>query len=156
LATFAALAVLVPVGLVASVAKRAPLPTAEALPEDLVPESFTVTVPDSVKWVREGLLWEELGIEAVRVPNPGGAPLIAFHPTRDLRAPKVLVYWAPGQGPFADVPIGAELLGPLVRTETAVFPLPLRMRDLDGRFLIYSLGHQRMLGTWATRATRGG
>jgi len=156
LAVFVALAVLVPVGIVTSVLERAPLPVVDSLPEELVRESAATTVPDRVTWLREGALWDDLGVEVVRVPNPDGVPLIAFRPTRDLHAPKVLVYWAPGAGPTPEVPAGAVLLGALAGTEAAVFPLPPAMRDVDGRFLVYSLGHQQVLGVLPTRATRGG
>lgn len=151
LAIFVALAVVVPAGLIVSVTGRTPVPPAAALPTDLAPGSVPPAATADLEWVRSGPLWDELGIEIARVPNPDGIPRVAFHPTRDLRAPKVLAYWAPGPGPLRSVPAGAVLLGALVGTGTAVFPLPPSMRDVEGRFLVYSLGHQRVLGEGPTR-----
>jgi len=151
LAVFVVLAAIVPAGLVASVAMRAPLPVQEALPEDLVRPEEATEPPDDLSWVREGPLWEELGIETALVPSPGDNPLLAVRPTRDLRAPKVLLYWAAGAGEDEEVPSGAVLLGALVGTETSTFRLPTAMRNRDGRFLVFSLGHQQVLGVWPTR-----
>lgn len=150
-AIFSALAVVVPAGIALSILARDPSPVSASLPADLAAATVTPDEAAGLTWSRSGPLWERLGIELAPVPNPGGVPRVAFRPTRDLRSPKVLVYWAPGPGPSREVPSGAILLGALAGTSAAVFPLPGAMRDVEGRFLVYSLGHQKVLGEGPTR-----
>ena len=70
-------------------------------------------------------------------------------PTTDPRAPDPLVYWspeAPEPESGAGVPREAVFLGSLVGTRTRSFPLPREAATQDGSLLLYSLGHQSVLG----------
>jgi len=70
-------------------------------------------------------------------------------PRTDPRQPDPLLYWspeAPEPESGAGVPPDAVLLGSLVGTRTRSFPLPREAATEDGSLLLYSLGHQSVLG----------
>lgn len=75
-----------------------------------------------------------------------GARLLTVSPVTAVRTPDTLVYWLSGPSPnesqAADsLPPDAVLLGPL---RDAAYPLP--DDAADGRIVLYSLGHQEVVG----------
>ena len=142
-ATFAALAVALPIGLVAAIASRETRPVQSALPAALA-------APQS-EWPNAralGRLWPELDVDARQLGN-----MIELAPGRDFRFPDVLVYFATEAASGEDLPEGAVLLGKLSAGGDAPQRFFLSSQHLSGHLILFSLGHYTVIGSAEVRGS---
>lgn len=80
--------------------------------------------------------------------------VLELAPVTDPREPDPLVYWSPDPAPSqGGLPAGAFLLGHLAGTRIRSFALPADAVGREGRVVLYSLGHQRLIGEFALATT---
>jgi len=99
--------------------------------------------------VREFLLGSVIVNSRLMADSASRQMTLEITPRTDPREPDPLLYWSP-EAPEAEsgsgVPPDAVLLGSLRGTRTRSFPLPKDAATRDGSLLLYSLGHQSVLG----------
>jgi hypothetical protein len=145
------LAVLLPAGLAAGLAVRAPMPSGGTISSALLGSLEPAGEPPFFRWYQRGL-WGELPIYTELVESGDGIVSVILHPVRDLKAPDVLVYWARLPARRGDnlqverVPEGATLVGSLAGTQPRRYVLPAAASEHNGRLILYSLAHQRVIG----------
>jgi hypothetical protein len=140
LALTTALAVLLPLGYIAGLSARVDVPTSDPAHLDVVETGHLI-------W-ESAALWGDLPIVTRRWaggPPPGGNAL-ELDVRADLEKPDLLLYWsAGGAGDTPGLPPDAVLLGPVGGAGVHHFPVPDGRRD-EGDLLLYSLGHQEIVG----------
>lgn len=141
-----ALAVALPLLFVAGLLARTPPAEMEVLPEVLRP--FSEAYPALLG--EEPDLWGDVAIvtrlhaDAV----PASRLAVELRPEADLKTPDVLVYWHAGTVAAAGaIPDDAYLLGALAGVHARRFALPDTALRVDGRLILYSLGHQQTIAT---------
>lgn len=137
---FAMFGLLLPVAFTAGIVGRKHVPTLDALPPELLPQSRTYT---ATGYEREDLfsrtpvkvrLWKEL--------STGRMAIGCLAPTSFLR-PDLLVYWAANRPQAASMlPADAVLLGSFV---SAVLVLPPEAGELEGTLILFSLADQQVV-----------
>jgi hypothetical protein len=142
---FSALAALLPLAFVlAWSARNTPLRVRE-LPAAL---SNQLSSFPHVLWEKQNL-WPDLKM-STRICGDALPPTqlaLELHPHEDFNAPDVLVYWSP-QSSGEDLN-EAYLLGTLAGMHKRSWPLPQAALQSEGKLILYSLGHQRILATAA-------
>jgi hypothetical protein len=143
----AALAVLIPAGYACGLLARRPPAEVERLPGALLPLSAEAVVPG----LERDDLWPDLAIRTRTGRIAGGQRrIVELEPRDDPRLPDLLVYWAgdlPG-GP-GELPPSSILLGTLPGSRSTRLELPPEAADGDGRLLLYSLAHRRIVAASA-------
>ncbi len=137
-----ALAVIVPVVLIAALATRPSMPSMDALPWDTTGERYTRAVAEP----------QELRIDDTPVRltllsrDADRSYAVAFEPYagQAIAAADVLVYWA-AEGADSWPPDDAFLLGALAGAQDRVFELPEAAGPGRGGLVFYSLAQQRRL-----------
>jgi hypothetical protein len=130
-----ALALLLPLLLVAALRARQPVPP--GAPLEPAPATATGAPVHDVHG-----LWDQAAIDT-RAWRDARGLVLELEPRRDLQRPDVLVYWAAG-GPPDRLPDDAHLLGTLAGTQRRQFVLP---GNGAARLYLYSLGHQEIVTT---------
>jgi hypothetical protein len=125
-----ALAVLLPVGIVAGLTARVGLPAVSGLPVD-----SAASVPAD-----EGraFAFAVAPLEGRLLPDGR----LVLQPREDLRRPDLRVFWVAAG---AEGPDDGLLLGRLAGVRETVLSLPPGLRDRDGEILIYSLAHEEVV-----------
>lgn len=139
------LAVVVPVLYALALIAR-PAAVSEGLPEALslaVPGSGQVVVPD--------LAFDGLPLSA-RVMKDGADWKIEIVPSEPLAKPEVLAYWTPADSSAETLSADAWLLGAVGGIRPQAFGVPEAVQGRGGRLVLYSLGHQEVLGSVALPA----
>jgi len=137
------LALLAPAGLLAGVLSRPDAPLMSGLPDVVLAE---IDGP-SGRIGDTSLEIDGLTI-AVRTWKGGTSRFLQLAPERDLQLPDVLVYWTPEAVTGADAapPADALLVGSLAGARPRNFVLPTAA-GAGGSIMLFSLGHQRGLGS---------
>lgn len=144
-----ALALLLPIGLVAALAIRPAPPAVEPLPAALgsAPEPDVPGRPIA-GW---GDLWQGETLSTRVTLAPGGARRLDLVPHAPLAAPDLLVYWTPRTASAtavgAPLPPGSRLLGGFDGTDGALrLPLPAEA-TAGGRLILFSLAWGETIAT---------
>jgi len=147
------LVLVLPAGFAWSVASRRPVAAAHELPTALAEPA---PAGGRVLAVRDILLGPVILKTRLLADSASRRLTLELTPATDPREPDPLVYWspeAPEPESGAGIPPEAVLLGSLVGTRTRSFSLPAEAAARDGSLLLYSLGHQSVLGA-ATMQTQ--
>ncbi len=140
------LAVVVPVVFALALASRPAVPVSESLPEALAPATQA-----SGGVVGSDLAFEALPMTA-RVTRDGANFRIQVVPTEALAKPEVLAYWTPAGSALDRLPTDAWLLGAVGGLRPQAFTVPEAVQGREGQLVLYSLGHQEVLGAVALPA----
>lgn len=146
------LALVLPVGFVAAIAARRDAPRSETW-------QTGATIVDEpgpgAQWIPlSGSADFELHWKTGRASD-GSGRLLALWPQQDPRRPQVLVYRTKQRQDSEQLPEDAVLLGALAGTEVRRFPIAEAAMAFDGRLLLYSLGHQEIIGRFDLPAAQG-
>lgn len=155
LRTFAALAVLLPVGLLVGLRARPAPARVAALPEDLAAAGGWDGRGGSVLWTSTEN-FASLHLTESLLQDADGKTAVSLQPQADVESPDVLVYWTPRDTKGStSVPDDAVLLGALAGAHARIFPLPDTTTHTGrGGILLYSLAHGTVLGEAWLAGTR--
>jgi hypothetical protein len=136
-----ALALLVPAGFALAIARRPPRPELPAIPAALL---------DAAPAGLDALFAADVSVARVRmtarVLRGQGRLWLELDPDGDLRQPDVLVYWSPAAETQGRLPADSHLLGRLAGARARRLPLPAAAVPGSGQIVLYSLGHQELVG----------
>ncbi|MEM1096610.1 MAG: hypothetical protein AAGJ10_18570 [Bacteroidota bacterium] len=79
--------------------------------------------------------------------RPATRLAVALRPDASPSAPDVLAYWSETPPSAATLPDAAILLGTLAGPQSRTFMLPEAALRTEGYLILYSLGHQALLGS---------
>lgn len=139
------LAALLPLAFVFALRARKTAPLMRELPSAL--RHAAASFP-RVLWEKENL-WPTLKM-STRVCAEAFPPAqlaLELHPHEDLNASDILVYWSPKSS--GENLNEAYLLGTLAGKHKRSWPLPQAALQTEGRIVLYSLGHQKVLASAA-------
>ncbi|MEM7350286.1 MAG: hypothetical protein AAF657_05740 [Acidobacteriota bacterium] len=140
------LAVVLPVLYIVALAGRQAEPIMAA-----VPSVLAVGTVAGGEATAEGLAIEGLPVTA-RVVLSGSSWTLELTPSEPLARPEVLVYWSDTAGPAERLPDGAYLLGAFGGVRAQAYAVSEAVMGRPGSLVLYSLGHQEVLGSVALPA----
>lgn len=135
------LALIVPVLYVLALSARPGAPSNESLPAALV------GLPVEDAGGAGDLAFADLPVTA-RVTGGGEDFRIELSPAEPLAKPEILAYWtASGSASGTALPAEAWLLGAFGGERPEAFAVPSAVLGREGHLVLYSLGHQEVLGS---------
>ncbi len=134
---FPILAVVVPILYVLALAARPRPPIAE------LPAALAGSVDGELVRETEDLFGDHP--VTTRVRRGDGGWQVELEPAAVIVRPEVLVYWS-ASAAGESLPAEAFLLGSLAGVRARVFDLPTAALGRDGWLVLYSLGHQEVVG----------
>jgi hypothetical protein len=142
---FATLAVLLPLGLGATLARRGSAPIPPPIPAVLRNEDASVRLAEEV--LRAGVvLAGDVVVDVTLRRAPDDGRVIEIAPRGSLRHPDLLAYWARGTEVEAGLGDGDVLLGRAGGSSPRRYRLPAEAEDGPGRLVLYSLAHRQIVG----------
>jgi len=149
------LAVVLPLAFALGLLARKASPTMHAAPSALSHEPFAL--PRMI-FEKEDL-WPGIKITTrVYTDAPSGLLFaLELQPREDVHAPDILVYWsARTSGNEQELLKEAHLLGALAGRQKRSWLLPGTMERVDGKVILYSLGHQAVVASASLTISQGG
>ena len=135
---FVALAFVLPVVMVAGIARRHPRPGSE---------QPTMQLPASAQLVRKsGTLWPKRALRTEFYSDsrrPGEIEVVLI-PAEEFNEPDLLLYWSAIPPSGDSIPASARLVGPLIVGKPFVLPLSV---SGSGYLVLFSLPHQTVFDT---------
>jgi hypothetical protein len=134
---FVALAVVLPVVIVAGLGARRPRPSGGTLATQL-PASMYVAGTSGTLWLKHSMQTEFYSDS-----NRLAETYVVLKPAEDFNEPDLLLYWSPGP-PSESVSADARLLGPFAADKPFALPMDA---GRAGYLTLFSLAHQAVFDT---------
>jgi len=139
------LAIVLPLLLIVALRARPPHPRVETIPE-IEPRSASQNLQPLVALLDRVDLWSGLSVRTW-VYQDENHRWLELQPTEDPRLPELLLYWSPTPPDDERLPEDSALLGELAGVQVRRFPWPSTASSHDGTWILYSLGHGRVVAT---------
>lgn len=138
-----ALAIFLPIGFVAALSARNPVPAPSIPPVETEAGTQGRTLGALQSMPGQSLA---VNIQLFSSGTPTSQLSLSIHPNAPLTAPDILAYWHPTTNTALDaLPQDAFLLGGLNGVQTRRLTLPAQALERDGTLILYSLAQQRVL-----------